>query len=135
MGAGGEGESHRYAWGDTWLPDRANTQELGLNRTTPVGIFAGGATPEGLLDVTGNAWEWCRDWFAGDTYRRRAGEAAANGVYSQDPVGPGQGTYKVLRGGSAWDDRNLVRCAVRFGDFPVNRGYDVGFRVARSSLD
>ncbi len=47
----------RYAWGEQWTAGRANTEELNLKRTTPVGLFPDGATPEGILDLTGNVWE------------------------------------------------------------------------------
>jgi formylglycine-generating enzyme required for sulfatase activity len=121
-------EGRRYAWGDEWERERANTKELGLERTTPVGIFPDGATPEGLLDVTGNVWEWCSDWYAEDAYARRAEDLVRN------PQGPERGSRKVLRGGSWYDGPLIVRCASRIGR-PGNAFNDIyGFRVARGSL-
>jgi len=101
---------------------------LNLERTTSVGIFPDGASTGGLLDLSGNVWEWCSDWFDEKTYRRRAGRV------EKDPVGPAEGSYKVLRGGSWYNDRNIVRCASRYGNFPAGRLDDGGFRVARGSL-
>ncbi len=121
-------EGRRYAWGDDWVKDRANTEELALGRTTPVGIFADGATPEGVLDLTGNVWEWCSDWYDGGEYARRAGNVARN------PTGPKKGDYKVLRGGSWYNNQNQVRCAYRLGLDPGYVYDDRGFRVARGSL-
>lgn len=116
----------RYAWGDDWVEHYANTAALNLEQPTPVGIFPAGATPEGLLDLTGNVWEWCKDWFAEQEYARRAGQIACN------PQGPDQGTYKVLRGGSWSTSTEWVRCASRGLDDPVNDFIDdFGFRVAR----
>jgi len=34
------------------------TLDDGWRETAPVGSYSGGATPEGLLDMAGNVWEW-----------------------------------------------------------------------------
>ncbi|MBL8694688.1 MAG: SUMF1/EgtB/PvdO family nonheme iron enzyme [Planctomycetes bacterium] len=47
-----------YPWG-LWQSGRANTLELGLGHTTPVGFFQNGASPLGLYDLQGNVAEWC----------------------------------------------------------------------------
>jgi len=97
-----------------------------------VGIFPAGATPEGLLDMTGNVWEWCSDWFDAEEYARRAGSIARN------PQGPEKGEYKVLRGGSWYTEASVVWCAYRIQSLDlvviIGAGDIYGFRVARSSL-
>jgi formylglycine-generating enzyme required for sulfatase activity len=123
MGAG----ASRYPWGDDWIEGRCNSKELGLGRTTPVGIFPQGASAEGVLDLAGNVWEWCNDWYDEKAYQRRAGSITRN------PVGPRSGSYKVLRGGSWYNDRNVVRCAYRHRYYPGIRNAYGGCRVARSS--
>ena len=122
------GAGRRYPWGDDWAANRANSKELNLERTTPVGIFPDGASAERLLDLCGNVWEWCSDWFDEKTYRRRAGRVERN------PVGPAEGSSKILRGGSWYDARNIVRCACRYRGTPDYGGDNYGFRVARGSL-
>jgi len=123
-------EARRYAWGSDWVKGRANTEELSLERTTPVGLFPDGATPEGLLDLTGNVWEWCSDWYDAREYARRAGSVARN------PTGPEKENSKVLRGGSWYNNSAVVRCAYRCSSLPgLGVAYDhCGFRVARGSL-
>ncbi len=120
--------STRYPWADDWLAGRCNSKEFGLERTTPVGIFPDGGSPEGVLDLAGNVWEWCSDWYDEKEYQRRPDRA------TRDPAGPASGQYRVLRGGSWYNDRNLVRCACRDWIDPDHRNAFNGFRVARGSL-
>lgn len=63
--AGAEGARRRYPYGDTYEPGRCNSAEgLGpeehkaLDRT---GQRAGCVTPEGVFDLSGNAYEWMAD--------------------------------------------------------------------------
>lgn len=81
----------KYPWGgDDPSEARAN---FGIREgdTTIVGSYPDGAIPKTEIhDLAGNVWEWCADW---------------SGPYPEDaetdPVGPGSGTSRALRGGSA----------------------------------
>ena len=75
----------------------------------------------GLYDTLGNVWEWCWDWWDSDY---------PQGVVT-DPVGPGSGSYRVLRGGSWNTDAQYARAACRSDWTPGNRDV-LGFRLARS---
>jgi formylglycine-generating enzyme required for sulfatase activity len=74
----------------------------------------------GLYDMHGNAWEWCSDWYDENYY--------ANSP-ATDPKGPDSGSFRVLRGGSCDDEPDLVRCAHRGCNTPVDRDYYIGIRV------
>jgi len=68
----------------------------------------------------GNTWEWVEDWY---------------GPYSNDaqvnPSGPESGSFRVVRGGSWYDDADYCRSAYRYGLAPGDRAADLGFRLAR----
>jgi len=89
--------------------------------TSPVGIYAEGASPYGVYDMAGNVWEWTADWYGEDYY----GSSPA-----ENPVGPASGTTRVLRGGSWMDSAVNLRAARRFGSGPDLPYYDIGFRCA-----
>ena len=87
-------------------------------------VAGNAANAFGMYDMSGNACEWCNDWF-GDY-------SASNAT---DPTGPsfGQyGAYRVLRGGD-WNVQSFYcRSSYRRNVDPANRPNGVGFRVART---
>ncbi|MBK04538.1 MAG: hypothetical protein CL932_07180 [Deltaproteobacteria bacterium] len=79
----------------------------GLHDTTPVASFLGGASPYGLLDCSGNVWEWCADnWSI--NWLEELGEDAKDPVFSDD-----SGVYSIRGGCFRYHGRG-VRCAFRF---------------------
>jgi len=112
-------DGRRYPWGDEPDPNRANYDDTGIGTTSAVGIFPGGRTPYGCLDMSGNVWEWCRTKWLGnyEGYEERA---------DHDPEGT---SPRVLRGGAFAYDRRYVRCASRLRNGPDARWDDDGFRV------
>jgi len=100
-------ERRLYAWGNEEKTERCNCRdgENRIEKTSPVGIFERGKTPEGIHDLSGNVWEWCQDIV--------------------------KGSGRVLRGGGWASSARFCRSAFRDGLWPVFRNVDFGFRLAR----
>src|SRR5262249_13372980 len=55
-------DGRKYPWGNAPVgPDFANTKIGGPGQTTPVGSYPRGASPYGVLDMSGNVEEWTAD--------------------------------------------------------------------------
>lgn len=77
-------QRRRWPWGDQpWQPEYANLRDSGHSTTTPVNAHPQGATPEGLLDVAGNVWEWTASVTMGGGAVLRGGSYAARPLYAQ----------------------------------------------------
>jgi formylglycine-generating enzyme required for sulfatase activity len=100
--------------------NRDQTQDDKYQSTAPVGSFLAGASPYGMLDMAGNVEEWVSDWYA-ISYK-------AN-LSKENPTGPENGIYRVIRGGS-WIDKDVARLRVvaRIGMPPTTSLDILGFR-------
>jgi formylglycine-generating enzyme required for sulfatase activity len=107
-----------YPWGNQWDRERCNSYEGGIGDTTPAGSYPQGASPYGVLDVAGNAWDWTRSLHRGYPYDPEDGR--------EDPDANGQ---RVLRGGAFCDEAWRIRSAYRVRDVPDHRYKGYSFRV------
>ena len=122
--ARGSKDKRAYPWGDAFDATRCNSGALGLGDTSPVGVFPGGASPYGVLDMAGNVWEWTR------SHRKDYPYDPADG---REDLRVGDSVLRVLRGGAFLSPGNYVRCAARSRYGPYFRYYYIGFRVVVAS--
>ncbi len=123
-------DGRTYPWGEEFSIDRVNSpvRWANLNQegdTTPVGAFAGGVSPYGLYDTSGNVWEWTASLY----------EAYPGNNRKSENYG---GNYRVLKGGSWWDC-SFYQCGISaplynrsfFHPKTVNNSF--GFRCAKDA--
>ena len=92
-------------------------------QTTTVGSFSANAW--GIYDMHGNVWEWCQDVYKSDYYSQSKN--------STNPIYEGNGSYRVMRGGSWGNYASYCRSANRVNVTPTYRGNDLGFRLAKTN--
>ena len=76
----------------------------------------------GVFDMSGNVWEWCNDWYAEDS-------KTENGTIN--PLGPAEGSSKVLRGGSYKVDKDYCTLVKRMFHFPDHCHESWGVRFVK----
>jgi len=102
------GGKRQYPWGNEEPDDSRANYGHKVGQTTPVGAYPAGATPDGLMDMAGNVWEWMENWYKDEAYGARS-----------------------LRGGSWGYTVDNLRCSARYLDVPVDLWDYSGFRVLR----
>ncbi len=128
-------DGRRYPWGnDQPSLDSANWNQAGIKGTSPVGCFLSGTGPYGLIDSSGNLWEWTRSLWGSNLFEpefkypydlsdtQRENENAASDV------------RRIVRGGHYSSNANELSCAFRSWDIPDSWTWHRGFRIAFASV-
>jgi formylglycine-generating enzyme required for sulfatase activity len=139
------GTNTRYWWGDRYFNSKPTANALdesfksyffntgteiipgyvdGYAKTAPVGSYE--ANQWGVNDMIGNVWEWTADWYDDEGYENSS---------VHNPIGPEDGTMRVLRGGSWINDPLSSRSASRLPMEPNFHLDNIGFRCAKNALE
>ena len=122
-------EGRLYPWGNEWVDGSANVTIAANDKKQilPVGQFPKGASPFGVLDLSGNVWEW-----TSSDYREYPGGKIS--------IAPGFSNLKIIRGGSFESTPKYATATLRRGwpatrsDWPKKIKVDysqTGFRSAQ----
>lgn len=135
VAAGGKFPNNRYPW-DKFKESTSDIREIfnranvafQVGKTTPVDKYLAGASPRGVMDMSGNVWEWLSNIFQpGENIVR-----AASLDVPEDIV-PSYHIMEMI--GGAWskpeNDANLSGRNVAMPDEKAN---DIGFRVAIAKM-
>jgi serine/threonine-protein kinase len=110
-------DGRRYPWGNDWQPGNANADNASKS-LADVGSYKG-ASPFGVTDMVGNAWEWTDSKLA----------AYPRGQLSKQVAGD----LRVIRGGSYTESKSEATTTYRRG-YPARGNYDyanTGFRCVK----
>ncbi|MBI3958286.1 MAG: SUMF1/EgtB/PvdO family nonheme iron enzyme [Chloroflexi bacterium] len=111
-------DGRKYPWGPRYLSGYANVDETEkqdgphyLQSSSAVGLYPQGASPYGLLDMSGNVWEWCLNEYEKPERIQTEGDE-----------------WRVVRGGNYFLSAASASASSRDGYYPWYGGDDWGFR-------
>lgn len=116
------GTSTIWPWGDEFNSKICNCYESGLNDFCRIYEHKDGASSYECLHMAGGVWEWCFDFWD---------PASHHHINTINPVNLIPSGRRVVKGGSAFCTKEIVRPACRDWTNSINQGGgDDGFRVA-----
>jgi formylglycine-generating enzyme required for sulfatase activity len=125
-GSKGTDDNREYPWAGAFR--EGGTEHCWYNNNKPASVNRSNdvyKTDEGLIDMAGNVWQWCQDWYKDKAYSSNKFRNIKNPIYDN------QTTSRVLRGGS-WCNifTERFRTATRHYGAPGDRLNLIGFRLA-----
>lgn len=150
--ARGSTDNRKYPWGNETINDTYANYGGIIGDTTSVGSYPMGESPDGVLDMIGNVWEWVSDCYGAGYYKKYLPDN-----WPSNPEGPNcvgwrynyeeseyeyPDFYHVIRGGS-WDTASSdIRITNRQAVGPYNFqgsiyyvSSDIGFRCVLTDTE
>jgi formylglycine-generating enzyme required for sulfatase activity len=131
------GIKYAYPWGDIFDGTLLNFCDANCTRdyrsvdyddgnrdTASVGSYSGGRSTIGVFDMVGNVMEWVADWYDPRFYEQST---------DTNPLGPLEGEFKSVRGGSWLSSEDEVRVSGRGSFDPSVSRAHLGFRCAMTA--
>ena len=109
----------QYPWGNTDPSCDVGNFAGCVGALTDVTKYVDGASPYGVLDLSGNVFEWVNDFY---------GENYYDNAPSKDPTGPDSGDMRVVRGSGFETDIGQAGSAIRHPAGNAYHNRDLGFR-------
>jgi len=91
---------NNYGNAFSWNTDNSNEKTHAVGKKKP--------NTYGLYDMSGNVEERCMDWFSNNYYENSP---------SDNPTGPSEGKYHVMRGGAFYNSLDVLSSTRRSLDF------------------
>ena len=118
-------DGRRYPWGNE-LPDQRRARYASAyNQTAAIDAYPAGASPYGVRDMAGNAWEWVSSAYRPYPYR---------GDDGREDLKPGP--VRSTRGGGHDSPENEITTTQRGRNLsrnPASGHHNIGFRCARNA--
>ena len=108
-----------YPWGDKFDKDLLNFIGTQIRRPSPVGCFKKGASPNNVMEMSGNVWEWTRSIDKAYPYELNDKREDLSDRFVE----------RVVRGGSCYYPAGNCRISCRYRSLPDNQRDDIGFRL------
>ena len=126
-----------YPWGDS-IPDETKARynrewdESRFDVMVTVDSLPEGSSPFGALNMSGNVWEWINDWYR-QNYCDFCSTVNSDIPPRNNPAGPPSGTFRVLRGGSWFEEDGVLRIKTPYRNWlePDKRYLNTGYRCAK----
>jgi formylglycine-generating enzyme required for sulfatase activity len=119
-------DGRKYPWGRVEPGSTRANYDNREGGTVPVGSLPLGASPYGILDLSGNVWEWCDDYDDPAFY-------SDGPAYNPRNSRPAERLLLVMRGGSWMYGAQSLRTYARTSFEPHYRFAGGGFRCVRTA--